>query len=221
MVVRAIIRGSEILVNFDGELLYRVTDSTLTEGKPALGGYIVVSSNAIASASLGVVDRLAPNAVDPGSLNVAAYLNSVQFQWQAASDDPDGVGVGAYAIYRNGQLYDRTTATSCLDTAVSPGTTYTYSIYTEDLHGNQSTATTFDVTTPVAGPPPVEEGDGRRLGVRPTGSYWGAGGEQIDTLSGNLSYTIPLLTAMGRGGWSVPFALSYNSQIWRKDSGGV
>ena len=39
--------------------------------------------------------------------------------------------------------------------------------------------------------------------------------EQIDTVSANLNFSITLLTAMGRGGWSVPFGLSYNSQNWR------
>ena len=46
-------------------------------------------------------------------------------------------------------------------------------------------------------------------------------GEQVDTRSGNLNYTLPLLSAQGRGGWAVPFALSYNSQMWRKDPGGI
>jgi hypothetical protein len=54
--------------------------------------------------------------------------------------------------------------------------------------------------------------------VRPDGAYWGAMGEQIDTLSGNLNYTLPLLNPVARGGMSVPFALSYNSQNWRRDN---
>ena len=39
-------------------------------------------------------------------------------------------------------------------------------------------------------------------------------------LSGNLSYSLPLLQAKGRSA-SVGFALSYNSQNWRQDGGGV
>ena len=61
--------------------------------------------------------------------------------------------------------------------------------------------------------------DGRRTGVQSTGSYWGAAGEQIDLLSGNLNYTIPLLQARGRGSAGAAFALSYNSQIWRQSGG--
>jgi hypothetical protein len=57
--------------------------------------------------------------------------------------------------------------------------------------------------------------------VRADGAYWGAAGEQIDLLSGNLNYTVPLLKALSRTGWGVGFALSYNSQIWRQDAGGT
>ena len=81
-----------------------------------------------------------------------------------------------------------------------------------DLHYTCSAGTSFSVTTPPAGAI-----DPRRVGVRPDGAYWGAGGEQIDTRSGNLNFAIPLLKAMGRGGWGVTFALSYNSQLWRQD----
>ena len=35
--------------------------------------------------------------------------------------------------------------------------------------------------------------DARRIGVRPTGAYWGAAGEQIDLLSGNLNFALPLI----------------------------
>jgi RHS repeat-associated protein len=72
-----------------------------------------------------------------------------------------------------------------------------------------------------ADPTPDTVGDPRRIGVHPTGSYWGAAGEQIDLLSGNLNVTIPLLKPLSRGGWGVNFALSYNSQLWREDSTGT
>jgi hypothetical protein len=53
--------------------------------------------------------------------------------------------------------------------------------------------------------------------VRGTGSYWGAAGEQIDLMSGNLNFSLPIATAKSRGGWSANLMLSYNSQMWRKD----
>src|ERR1035437_9367820 len=58
-----------------------------------------------------------------------------------------------------------------------------------------------------------------RTGVISTGSYWGAAGEQIDLLFGNLNYAIPLIQARGRGSAGAAFALSYNSQIWRQSGG--
>ena len=57
--------------------------------------------------------------------------------------------------------------------------------------------------------------------MRPTGAYWGASGEQIDVLSGNLNFALPLIKTQSRGGWSTTFMLSYNSQMWRQDSGGT
>jgi hypothetical protein len=59
-----------------------------------------------------------------------------------------------------------------------------------------------------------------RTGVRPTGAYWGAAAEQIDLWSGNLNFTVPLLKAQSRGGWSTSFALGHNSQMWRQEAGG-
>ncbi len=61
--------------------------------------------------------------------------------------------------------------------------------------------------------------DARRTGIYAAGSYWGGGGEQIDTLSGNLNFSLPLVKAQGRTGWQVPVGLSYNSQNWRQDDG--
>lgn len=77
---------------------------------------------------------------------------------------------------------------------------------------------------PIVGTPQADSGGGldpRRVGVRALGSYWGAAGEQIDMLSGNLNFSVPLIKAQNRGGWSVTFALSYNSQMWRLDGAGT
>ncbi len=62
---------------------------------------------------------------------------------------------------------------------------------------------------------------GSTNGARPTGNYWGGGGEQINMLSRNLNFTTPLIKPQGRGGWGVGFNLSYNSQNWRKDPGAI
>jgi len=38
--------------------------------------------------------------------------------------------------------------------------------------------------------------------------------------TGNVNFSVPLFSAQGRG-WSVPFALTYNSMQWRQDLGGT
>jgi RHS repeat-associated protein len=76
----------------------------------------------------------------------------------------------------------------------------------------------------VVGTPQADSGGGldpRRTGVRALGAYWGGGGESIDTISGNLNFSVPLLSPQNRGGNKITFALSYNSQIWRKDASGT
>lgn len=75
-----------------------------------------------------------------------------------------------------------------------------------------------------SGTPPGDSGNGldpRRVGVRVLGSYWGAAGEQIDTTSGNVNLSLPLLKMISRGSWSVGVSLSYNSQMWRQDPAGT
>ena len=101
------------------------------------------------------------------------------------------------------------------DDTVQPETTYNYTFAPVDAHLNEGPITAFSVRTPPAGHP-----NPRRVGVRPTGACWGGPGEQIDMLSGNVNFTLPLFKAVGRGNWGVTFALSYNSQLWRQDSAG-
>jgi hypothetical protein len=182
-----------------------------------VGAWGTPAGNSISRVDLGPLDRLPPYPLNPQTIGISEFPEHIDLQWQPAQDDPNGVGAAFYNIYRNGAFYINITSTNFSDTAVSPSTSYTYTIYVADYHWNWSgTPTTFTVVTPPAGAI-----DPRRAGVRPTGSYWGAAGENIDMRSGNLNYTAPLLKAMGRGGWGVTFALNYNSQLWRQDSGGT
>jgi hypothetical protein len=84
-----------------------------------------------------------------------------------------------------------------------------------DFHYNFGPGINITVTTLASGA--VEP---RQTGLRPTGTYWGGSGEQIDTLFGNLHYSFPFVAAQGRG-WTVPLALSYNSQNWVQDASGT
>lgn len=215
-VLRAMIRGNTIAVYID-DVLYGLYDASAisTGGHPGVGMVGPPTANGIARVELGPADRTAPTAVNAGTVQTSSFPNHVDLHWTASSDDANGVGIAYYDVYRNGVWVNHTISPQFTDTAVSASTSYTYWIVPVDFHLN-SVLTAVPVSTPAAG-----SVDPRVVGVRPTGTYWGGAGEQIDLRSGNVNYTIPLLKAMGRGGWSVPFGLSYNSQNWRQDPGGT
>lgn len=194
------------------------SDSTITSGQPGVGGWNMPSGNSIESASLGQLDVVAPYAINRDTIGVTAFANQVNLQWGGTTDNlPNGVGLAFYEIFRNSTFIGLIPAgyeNTFTDDDVSPSTTYTYTFYGFDWHLNYS-ALAYTVSTPPSGAI-----DPRRVGVRTTGAYWGASPEQIDVLSGNLSYSLPLLQAKGRSA-SVGFSLSYNSQNWRQDPGGV
>jgi hypothetical protein len=150
---------------------------------------------------------------------VSTSENKVEMQWAPSTDS--GSGMVNYLVYRA----DAATPTNWThlvgflshspnyaDVTVASGSSYKYLIRAVDYHQNIADRV-IDVAVPPAG-----AYDPRQIGLRPTGTYWGAGSEQIDLQSGNLNYTVPLLQAKGRTGWSVPISLNYNSQMWRKDA---
>ena len=173
------------------------------------------AGNGILSVSLGPLDQVAPPAGNPQTIATSVFPNRVDFQWQGMADDANGIGVAFYEFLRNSVWMANTTRPEFSDGAVAASTTYNDQIYACDFHYNCS-ATAVTVQTPPAGSVDIRE-----VGVRPTGTYWGAGGEQIDLRSGNVNYTMPLIKAMGRGGWGVGFNLTYNSQNWRQDPAGT
>jgi hypothetical protein len=192
-------QSSTIIVRYGdvNEVNFWVTDSSspLTTGAMGVGGRSMPSGNSIAQVDLFPLDRIAPSPVIQGTIAATSFASEVDAQWQGAVDDPNGVGVGSYEILRNGVFYRYVDEPDFADQAVSPSTTYTYTIYALDYALNMSTATTVTVTTPS-----IANGyNPRRVGVRSTGSYWGAGGENIDMLTGNLNFSVPLFSAQGRG----------------------
>jgi RHS repeat-associated protein len=215
-----------ILAYLDNVRFLDYSDTSLTGGRMAFYVYRPDSTLAndplISEVDLGHLDSTPPNAISSGSIGVSAFSNHVDLQWPAGTDDTNGSGVYDYEIYRNGGLVGTTTGLTFSDASVSPHTAYTYTLNVVDFHGN-ATGTNFNVTTPAVqttGPFPSATPEGRRVGVRATGAYWGASGENIDVRSSNLNFTLPLISAKARNGWGVNFALSYNSQNWRHDSGG-
>ena len=213
MVIRCVYSANtnQIGVFVNNGLYFWTEDSTITSGQPGIGVRSAPSSNSISQVSLFPIYTGTPVMPPVDEIGVSAFANKVEMQWPDASDGT-GPGVAGYNISRNsvwmGAWY---LGEQLEDPTVSYGTPYTYTIQAFDFHLNDASVS-VSLTTPPSGAI-----DPRETGVRPTGSYWGGAGEQIDMLSGNLNYTTPILKAMGRGGWSVGFNLTYNSQNWRKD----
>ncbi len=203
-----------IAVYVDNILYFMIQDSTIRSGQPGIGVRGAPGTNSIKEVQLFGIYAGSPTMPQTDEIGVSGFANRVDMQWPGASE-PNGPGVAYYAVWRNGveltSLYDEAFS----DDTVAPSSNYPYTIIAYDFDLNYSTDT-FTVVTP-----PTGAIDPREVGVRPTGSYWGGGGEQIDMRSGNLNYTTPILRAMGRGGWGVGFNLTYNSQNWRQDPGGT
>jgi hypothetical protein len=217
VVLRAWAQGSSIGLIKDGLISMTATDSSISSGKPGIGGYNLPSSgSSINGVNLGPADRIAPGTPSSTTISTSVLPTQLTVKFAGVSDDPNGTGVSGYLLYRDGSWVASSRIPEFTDNTVSAGTSHSYTIYAADFRDNLSGAASFSVTTPPSG-----SVDPRRVGTRPTGTYWGASPEQIDVLSGNLNLTIPLLTAQGRNGWSVPFNLTYNSQSWRQDSGGT
>ena len=174
-----------------GELIY-IGDGGLTAGQPGFGARALPGGNGILQGEIGPADRVAPGAFDPRNVRSAVFDNRVDLAWTGVVDDANGSGIALYQIYRDGIWYSNFPKENWTDTAVSPSTTYSYLVRAIDMNHNVS-QTTVTVTTPSAG-----NRDPRKTGVRPLGTYWGASPENIDLQSGNLSFSLPTVTATGR-----------------------
>jgi len=216
MVIRAVRTShSQICLYIDGAPYSNITDSSISSGMPGIGVQNTASGNAISSVSFYPVDTVAPTAVNAQNVGTSVFPTRVDIQWQGVTDDANGSGLAYYAIYRGATFLANVNKPEFSDETTVASTAYTYNIKPTDYHQNQAT-TSINITTP-----PASAIDPRRVGVRPTGSYWGGAGEQVDTLSGNLNYSTQLFKALGRGGTGVGVTLSYNSQLWRQDPGGT
>jgi hypothetical protein len=226
MTVRTVVYGDIANIMVNGKL-YPVYIN-VTSGQPGIGGTGLIDGNVISQVQFGPLDTIAPSSVNPNTphaFTTSVYPNNVTVEWQAAVDNPtdgNGVGVVYYAIepqcmqncagWGGGSFITYTA--SFYDATLVPNAWFRYTIYPVDFHGNNGPQAVLNVFTPPAG-----SIDPHRAGVERIGSYWGGAGEQIDLVSGNLNYTVPLVTAIGRNGLTATFALSHNSQNWRSLGG--
>jgi YD repeat-containing protein len=218
MTIRAIYtaRGNQIMLYVNNVPVFGTVDSSITSGQPGIGVRGAPAGNSIAEVQLGGIYAGVPSMPPTNEIGVSAFANRIEIQWPGASEASIGPGISRYQIWRNGVYVGYVNGEAFSDTGLTAGTPYRYLIWAIDYDLNPSSQTPIAVTTP-----PTGAIDARETGVRTTGSYWGGGGEQIDMRSGNLNYTMPILKAMGRGGWGVGFNLAYNSQNWRQDPGGT
>ena len=88
-------------------------------------------------------DTQAPTA--PGSLTASNVAQtSLSLNWSASSDN---VGVTGYDVYQGSTLIATVTGTSRNVTGLSAGTAYTFSVRAKDAAGNESSASSVNVTT--------------------------------------------------------------------------
>ena len=213
MTFRTVIFGGSLWVFFNNVLVANQTLSATT-GNPGIGGYSIPSGSGFSSIKLGHHDTVAPAQIPAHPVSSSVFPTSASLKWEGVLDDSNGAGLFRYAITQTGGATRYSPTAEFTDATVAAATACTYSIQAQDYHGNLSTATTVTVNTP-----PAQAIDPRRVGVRPTGSYWGGGGEQIDTLSGNLNFVLPVVKPQSRSGQTIPVNLVYNSQNWRQDNG--
>ncbi len=98
-------------------------------------------------------DTAAPS-VPTGIIGTANSQTQIALSWQAATDN---VGVTGYNVYRNGTKISSVSALSYIDTGLSAGTAYTYTVSAYDLAGNtsvQSAGQSVTTQSPVPPPPP-------------------------------------------------------------------
>ena len=171
------------------------------------------AGNIISKAEVGSIVHVTPNAIDPTTVATTVLPNQVQMQWKGASEDPSGPGVMMYQIFRAGGFDGNYNLNpGFVDNFISPTTTYVYSIYTFDFHFNESAPVSVTVKTP-----PAYAGDRKQIGCPPDRSLLGRRWREHRHAKRESELYGSYRQGNGAWKWGVPFALSFNSQLWRKD----
>jgi len=214
---RTVAFSNNLWVYVNGQIVWWTTIPQTT-GIPGIGAY-GSTPGAFTQVAIGHHDTIAPFGINAAPVASSIFPGSVSLEWPVTTDDRVGIGMLLYDVFREvGQsgttLLGYSVSNQFTDETASPGTSYIYTVWPVDEHGNAASPLTMDATTP-----PAPDINPRRIGVQKNGSYWGGGGEQIDTLSGNLNFSIPVITPQERTGQKFPLGLSYNSQNWLQDAG--
>ena len=138
------------------------------------------------SALVGITVETAADGVAPAIPTGLAVTStgsaSLGLQWQASTDNAGGSGLAGYDVYRNGVLVGGTASLAYTDSALLPGTSYTYAVRARDNAGNVSAQSAPVVASTL----PVAQGGKRVLGYF---TQWGiyATGYTAKTLDANGS----------------------------------
>ncbi|MBZ0220867.1 MAG: hypothetical protein K8I01_10605 [Candidatus Methylomirabilis sp.] len=123
-----------------------------------IGGELKFLTKSLAGINLEIADiyyRLwasedtGPPSMPTDLTAMAASVSRIDLSWTASTDD---VGVAGYMIYRGGTLIDTTTNTTASDTALSPSTSYCYSVSAIDAAGNESIYSSTVCATTLSAP---------------------------------------------------------------------
>jgi M6 family metalloprotease-like protein len=128
--------------------------STFSDGKVS----ITVSAVTGGTATVDVVTAPPPDTTPPSTpspLSATAGTDRVTLSWPAATDD---VGVSGYRVYRDGVLKATVSSPGWVDSAVSPGVSYSYKVAAFDAAGNVATSAAAVATVPAPAPAPAPSG---------------------------------------------------------------
>jgi chitodextrinase len=162
----------------------------------------------------------------PASLAGTATSGAITLTWTASTDD---TGVTGYNVYRGGALLAGTTATSFVDSSVTPGTTYDYTVKARDAAGNLSaasnTATVTAASTGSSGTAPntatADWASGASGALRIPSSA-GATADSTERLMLTItdSSTTVSVPVPSPGAWGTPLQIKvsdHNTYVWVRD----
>jgi M6 family metalloprotease-like protein len=133
-------------------------DAPLGVGRTFTDDAVSITVQSISARTATVVVTSGPPPPDttppsvPGPVTATVGVDRVGLSWPAAGDN---VGVAGYRVFRDAAQVATTTATSWVDLAVSPATTYRYTVRAFDAAGNFADSAPVSATVPAPPPPPT------------------------------------------------------------------
>src|SRR5581483_4416299 len=88
MEMRLALHGAVALLWPDTATPMEVPVTAPGTGFPGIGAYATPAGNAISEVQLGLIDRVAPPAIDKQHIGASAFRNRIDVQWQPVTDDP-------------------------------------------------------------------------------------------------------------------------------------